>query len=127
MVSNAIVPGLTDGQPAIWSAKAVELLRSYGYQDAVVYTDSLTAQAIPGTYDTAALKAWKAGIDVAMIVQTKTDTAGFLQYLPSIVSAAEQALDAGELNKDELNASIARIFARKGIDACSESLTKLRS
>lgn len=127
MIGNAIVPGLTDGQPAIWSAKAVALLRSYGYQNAVVYTDSLTAQAIPGTYDTAAINAWKAGIDIAMIVQTKTDTAGFLQYLPSIVSAAEQALDAGELDNDELTASVARIFARKGIDACSESLADLRS
>lgn len=118
MVSNAIVPGLTDGQPAVWSKAAVDLLRSYGYENAIIYTDSLTAQAIPGTLDVASIKAWQAGIDIALIAQTKADTAVIMQYLPEIIRAAEQALDNGDLDEAAVNASVARIFARKGIDAC---------
>lgn len=123
MVSNAIVPGLTGGDPAVWSSAAVNLLRSYGYKDAVIYTDSLTAKAIPGELDAAVIKAWQAGIDVALIVQQKQDTSSFLGYIPTIVSSAEEALQSGSLNQKEFNASVLRILERKNIDPCSLKLS----
>lgn len=118
MMSNAIVPGLTNGQPAVWSADAVKLLRSYGYQNSVVYSDSLTAQAIPGSLADATIKAWQAGIDVALIVQTKQQTPGLAGMLDDIMARAETALQSGELNKKELAQSVERVLARKGVDAC---------
>jgi len=119
MVSNAVVPGLTNGQPAIWSADALALLRSYGYDNAVVYTDSLTAKAIPGTLDQAALKAWQAGVDVAVIVQTKQQLNEINSDITTIINRATAALQSGQLNKESVAQSVVRILARKNIDPCS--------
>lgn len=119
MVSNAIVPDLTDGQPAVWSAAAVTLLRSYGYQNAVVYTDSLTANAVPGSLDSAALKAWQAGTDVALIVQTHENTGNVPAYIQAITSSAAAALQSGQLDRHTFAASVLRILNRKGVDPCS--------
>ena len=119
MVSNAIVPGLTDGQPAVWSSAAVSLLRSYGYQDAVVYTDSLTARAIPGTIEDAAIKSWQAGNDVALIVQTSSQTGTLPSIFDAIVNKATTALQSGKLDKEKFAESVVRIFNRKNIDPCS--------
>ena len=119
MVNNAVIPDLTDGQPAVWSAAVVTLLRSYGYQNAVIYTDSLTAAAIPGTLADAAVKAWQAGIDVALIVQTPVNTANLPSYIQSITDRAAAALQAGELDRNAFSASVLRILSRKGIDPCA--------
>ena len=119
MVSNAIVPGLTDGEPAVWSPAAVNLLRSYGYQKAVLYSDSLTAAAIPGSLSDAVTKAWQAGIDIALIVPNKEDIPGFLQYLSTIIESATNAYAAGSLDTQALNTSVLRILERKGINPCS--------
>lgn len=119
MVNNAITPGLTNGQPAVWSKAAIDLLRSYGYSQAVVYSDSLTAQAIPGSLEDAAIKAWQAGVDVALIVQTKSQTAGLDGVIGSIVERAKEASAENELSRDQLNQSMSRILARKQVDACS--------
>jgi hypothetical protein len=119
MVSNAAVPGLTNGQPAIWSADALALLRSYGYDNAVVYTDSLTAKAIPGALDQAALKAWQAGVDVAVIVQTKQQLNEINSDVATIITNATSALQSGKLNKESVTHSVERILARKGINPCS--------
>lgn len=118
MIANAIVPGLTAGRPAVWSPEAISLLRDMGYQKAVVYTDSLTAQAVPGTLADAAIKAWQAGVDIALIVQTREQTPQLGSYLEEIIENASKALESGALNQEELSASIARIFDRKGVDAC---------
>jgi beta-N-acetylhexosaminidase len=118
MVSNAIVPELTNGQPAVWSVSAVKLLREMGYQQAVVYSDSLTARALPGSLAEAVVKAWQAGIDVALIVQTRQQTPQLEAYLETIIRNAREALDSGALNKKGFSASVARIFASKGVDAC---------
>jgi beta-N-acetylhexosaminidase len=119
MVSNAVVPRLTNGQPAIWSADALALLRSYGYNNAVVYTDSLTAKAIPGTLDQAALKAWQAGVDVAVIVQTKQQLNEINSDVATIITRATSALQSGQLSKESVTQSVQRILARKGINPCS--------
>ncbi|MEO8691643.1 MAG: glycoside hydrolase family 3 N-terminal domain-containing protein [Candidatus Saccharimonas sp.] len=119
MVANAIVPGLTDGQPAIWSSPAVALLRSYGYQQAVVYSDSLTAKAIPGSLEDAAIKTWAAGVDVALIVQTSDQTLDLQQYIEQIITRATGAIASGELTEDSLDQSVLRILNRKGVDPCN--------
>lgn len=119
MVSNAIVPDLTNGQPATWSSAAVELLRSYGYQNAVVYSDSLTAEAIPGTLAEAAVKAWLAGIDVALVVQDESETSSHAGYISEIINAGLAAFNNGTLSSDSINQSALRIFTRKGVDACT--------
>ena len=123
MVGNMIVPGLTDGQPAVWSKPAIDLLRSLGYQNAVVYTDSLTANAIPGTLDEAVLKTWQAGTDVALIVQDSSDTSGLASYLSMITTRITSALQSGELKSTDLNASVLRILERKQIDPCKLNAT----
>jgi beta-N-acetylhexosaminidase len=122
MVANAIVPDLTNGQPAVWSPAAISLLRSMGYQDAVVYSDSLTAKAIPGSLADAAVKAWGAGVDVALIVQTEPQTPEIASDVQAIITEAEAAVQSGALSQDVVSASVAQIFARKGIDACTMKL-----
>lgn len=119
MIGSMIVPDLTDGQPAVWSKKAVDLLRSLGYQDAVVYTDSLTANAIPGALDDAVIKTWQAGTDVALIVQDSTDTANLAGYLQTIAAKAEAAIESKEIDTNMFNTSVLRILTRKHIDPCS--------
>jgi len=119
MVSNAIIPDLTDGQPAIWSPAAVAALRGIGYQDAVIYTDSLTAKAIPGTIEDAAIKAWQADVDVALIVQKREDTAGLMTSFQAILTRATAAVENNELSEQKLSASVLRILQRKGINPCS--------
>lgn len=119
MVSNAIVPDLTDGQPAVWSKPAVDLLRSLGYQDAVVYSDSLTARAISGTLADAVIKTWQAGVDVALIVQTTDNTDGLDSLLAGITAAAGQSVDSGTLTKGNMVDSVNRILTRKSIAPCS--------
>lgn len=118
MMSNATIPGLTNGEPAVWSPDAMKLLRNMGYQQAVVYTDSLTANAIPGQLDEAVVRSWKAGIDVALIVQSSNNTAQLSAEIQSITSLAQKELHSGALDNDSFSGSIARIFNRKGIDAC---------
>ncbi|MEO6109827.1 MAG: glycoside hydrolase family 3 N-terminal domain-containing protein [Candidatus Saccharimonadales bacterium] len=119
MVSNAITPGLTDGQPAIWSPTAVSLLRSYGYQGSVIYSDSLTAQAVPGTLEDAVIKSWQAGIDVALIVQTHDQTPELASDFQTIITRATTALQSGELDSKEFSQSVLRILQRKGINPCA--------
>lgn len=123
MVGNMTVPDLTDGQPAVWSKSAIDLLRSLGYQDAVVYTDSLTANAVPGTLDEAALKTWQAGTDIALIVQDTSDTPSLASYLAPITSRTANALQSGELDTDRFNTSVLRILGRKQIDPCKLNTT----
>lgn len=119
MVGSVIVPGLTDGQPAVWSSRAVSLLRSLGYQDAVVYSDSLTAKAVPGELEDSVLKAWQAGIDVALIVQTREQTPQLASDFEAISTHASAALKSGRLDKTHFAQSVERILARKHINACT--------
>jgi beta-glucosidase-like glycosyl hydrolase len=115
-IRNATVPDLTNGQPAVWSPEAVGLLRGYGYTNAVVYSDSMTVEAIPGTLQDAALKAWQAGVDVAMIVQTKDQTADVASFLSQIITHAKTTLANNSLERSSVVKSVARILARKNIN-----------
>lgn len=124
MVGNMIVPGLTDEQPAIWSRSAVDLLRSLGYENAVIYSDSLTAAAIPGTIADATVKTWQAGVDIAVIVQTDTDTKHLDSFFKTIIQRAAEAVQSGELSEDTLNQSVLRILSRKQVDPCEITISK---
>jgi beta-N-acetylhexosaminidase len=118
MVSNAIVPGLTDGQPASLSSGAVSLLRTM-YPSAVVYSDSLTAKAIPGSLSDATIAAWKAGIDVALIAQKHDESSQISADVAAINTAAESALQSGALSKKDFADSVLRILQRKHVDPCA--------
>lgn len=121
MISSAIVPDLTNGEPAVWSKDAVDLLRSEGYQDAVIYSDSLTGAAIPGTLQDATLKAWQAGVDVALIVQKPDEASMLPELIDAITSQTKAALANGTLDKTKFSESVVRILDRKHIDPCSVS------
>lgn len=118
MVSHAVVPDLTEGKPASVSKEALSLLRKYGYQNSVVYTDSLTAAAIAASPEDAALEAWQAGVDVALFVQDRSTPADLSSYVRSIIDKAVEAEKTGTLNSDELAASTLRILNRKDINPC---------
>lgn len=119
MVGNMIVPELTNDQPAVWSVEAINLLRNMGYGKAVIYSDSLTAEAIPGNLSDAVIKAWQAGIDVALVVQDTADTAALSSYLQTIASSAESALQSGTLGSRKFDESVLRILNRKQLDPCT--------
>jgi beta-N-acetylhexosaminidase len=118
MVGNMIVPSLTNDQPAVWSPEAVSLLRSLGYKNAVIYSDSLSAEAIPGSIKEAVLKTWLAGIDVAVVVQPTDETTHLTSYFEDIISYAKAAVESKELDTTALDASVLRIFERKQINPC---------
>jgi beta-N-acetylhexosaminidase len=121
MISNAIVPDLTNGEPAVWSSAAVSLLRGEGYQDAVIYSDSLTAKAIPGTLQNATIKAWQAGVDIALIVQKPNEQSILPDLFDTIISQTTTDLHNGSLDKAKFSESVVRILQRKNIDPCTLS------
>lgn len=124
MVGNQTVPGLTDGLPASLSRQAVtaELRNILAYKDNVVITDSLSAKAITNQYSitTAVVKAWEAGDDIALVVQTDPATVMTSPQVDQIIAAGKQAVQDGQLSQSAVNASLARLFAlsQKHVDAC---------
>lgn len=121
MIGNMIVPELTNGEPAVWSPEAIALLRSLGYANALIYSDSLSAQAIPGTIKEAALKAWIAGIDVALVVQPSDETPNLAHYFEDIIHYAKDAVQSNQLDSTALDESVLRILDRKQINPCDLS------
>jgi beta-N-acetylhexosaminidase len=121
MVGNMIVPNLTNGQPAVWSPAAIDLLRSLGYENAVVYSDSLTAAAISGTIEDAVVKAWTAGIDVAVVVQPSASTLDLGAYFAAIIDHGEVSVSQQLLDEAIINRSVLRIFERKQLEPCAVS------
>lgn len=121
MVGNMIVPGLTNGQPAIWSRQAIELLRSIGYQHSVVYSDSLTAMAVPGSISDATIKSWQAGIDIVVIVQAEVEPSDLINYIDTIINQSIEAIESGQLDSQELSQSVLRILNHKQVNPCSIS------
>lgn len=118
MIGNMIVPELTNGEPAVWSREAVTLLRSLGYTNTVIYSDSLSAEAIPGSINEAALKAWIAGIDISLVVQSTDETLNLTSYFEGIVSYAKDAVQSKQLDPTVLDESVLRILDRKKINPC---------
>jgi len=113
MMGTAVVPGLTDGEPAALSAAAVDLLRNDLAFDGVVMTDSLSGAAVESVYPlpVAAEKALVAGVDMVL-----WDSSGEIE---AIVGQLTQAVAAGRLSQERVDESVARVLDLKGIDACT--------
>jgi beta-N-acetylhexosaminidase len=122
MVGNQTVPGVTT-LPASLSRNAItNLLRGQlGYKNTVVITDSLSAKAITSreSITTAAVGAWEAGADISLTVSYGPGLSAE-QQVEQILHAGELAVQSGQLNSKEVNASVGRLWAlpQKHIDAC---------
>lgn len=124
MVGNQIVPGLTDGLPASLSRAAIadELRTNLGYQNNIVITDSLSAAAITSRYSIAeaAVRAWEAGVDIALFVSPQPGLS-IREQTKRIIRAAKDAVRNGQLDVTDINASVGRIFSlpQKHVNACN--------
>jgi hypothetical protein len=113
MVGHPLVPGLTGNVPASLSPAAYQVLRSSLLFGGVAMTDDLNARAISAagySQAAAAVKAIESGADMAMI------DAG---QWSATVNALAQAVTSGGLPVAQINASINRILAAKGVAVCS--------
>ncbi|MFV0494569.1 glycoside hydrolase family 3 N-terminal domain-containing protein [Mycobacterium sp.] len=119
MIGHMQVPGLTGSEPASLSKPAVQLLRDgtgYGGPpfDGPVFSDDLSSMAaISDRFGVteAVLKTLQAGVDIALWVSTKE--------VPAVLDRLEQAVDAGELPAEQVDASLVRVAAMKQVSpAC---------
>ncbi len=112
MMASAVVPGLTDGQPAGLSKPAVDLLRDDVGFDGVVMTDSLSGAAITDTMTVpeAAERALAAGVD--MVLWDSTAEADAIR--DRIVSAVR----TGRIPAAQIAGSVARVLELKAYDPC---------
>ena len=112
MMGHLEVPGLTE-DPASLSPAAVELLRTgtdyHGPAfDGPVFSDDLSSMAaITEHYGVAeaVLRSLRAGVDIALWVTT--------DEVPAVLDRLEQAVSAGELKQEAVEASLARVAAVK--------------
>ncbi|SNV53751.1 glycosyl hydrolase 3 [Mycolicibacter terrae] len=112
MMGHLEVPGLTE-DPASLSPAAVTLLRTgtdyHGPAfSGVVFSDDLSSMAaITEHYGVAeaVLRSLAAGVDVALWVTT--------DEVPAVLDRLEQAVAAGELKQEGIDASLARVAAMK--------------
>jgi hypothetical protein len=114
MVGHPVVPGLTGNVPASLSPASYQFLRGALQFGGVAMTDDLDARAISAagySQPAATVTAIVAGADMAMI------DAG--AWAPT-VNALSQAVNGGRLSLANVNASVGRILAAKGITVCSQ-------
>jgi beta-N-acetylhexosaminidase len=113
MVTNASVPGLTEGDAASLSPATYSLLRDDLGFDGVIMTDSLSAAAVLARMDVgeAAETAIQSGADIALW--------DGISEAPQIKRAVMRAVRKGKLSEDRLNDSVRRILALKGVDLCA--------
>ena len=112
MMGHLEVPGLTE-DPASLSPAAVNLLRTgTDYRgpafDGPVFSDDLSSMAaITEHYGVAeaVLRSLQAGVDIALWVTT--------DEVPAVLDRLEQAVSAGELKQEAVEASLARVAAVK--------------
>lgn len=112
MISHAIVPGLTGGQPASLSPATYAYLRQQTGFGGVAMTDSLDAGAISGAgYSTAAAaeRAIESGADMVMAVG---------RPLAEVVQQLSTAVDTGRLPLARVDEAVGRILTLKGFAAC---------
>jgi beta-N-acetylhexosaminidase len=113
MISHAIVPGLTGGQPASLSPATYSYLRQQTGFDGVAITDSLDAGAISGagfSIAVAAERAIQSGADMVMDVG---------RPLTEVVQQLSEAVDTGRLPLARVDEAVGRILALKGVAACA--------
>ncbi len=112
MTTNAVVPGLSNGEPASLSPETYTLLRDeYGFQG-VVMTDSLSAAAVTEgrSIEEAVTQAIVAGADIALWDQ--------LSETKAIHKELTKAVESGDLPEEQVNESAARVLDLKGVDLC---------
>lgn len=115
MVSNASIPGLTNGVPSSLSSKAIGTLRKVIGFNGVVVTDSLETVSISSyqpDLSKAVVDAARAGADLVMLASSNPN------QLPVFLSARRaltQALASGTLSRSKAEASVARILSLKGL------------
>ncbi len=114
MVGHPIVPGLTNGLPASLSPATYTLLRQNLGFAGMTLTDSLGAGAISAagySEQSAAVAAVEAGADMVMI-----DVGSWADAL----AALEDAVNSGALPLSQVDASVMRILAAKGVPICMQ-------
>ena len=112
MVGHLDTDGLTeDGVPASLSPSAIGMLRSIGYDDAIVVTDALDMGAVPLDLPEAAVVAVAAGADIALFTGTGRTAA--------VHAAIVDAVQSGQLPAARLDDAVLRLLTRKGVDPCS--------
>jgi beta-N-acetylhexosaminidase len=109
MVTHEIVTAIDPARPSTLSAKVVTgILREELHYQGVIMTDSLTMQGITDytPEDQAAALAVEAGSDLLMGASTPRDVA-------SMIAGMKEALHAGTLSEQRINASVQRILMMK--------------
>ena len=113
MVGNQMVPGLSGSSPASLSPATYRFLRGNLLFSGVAITDDLDAGAISAagySQPAAAVKAIESGADMVMIDASQWS---------ATVNALVQAVTGGRLPLAQVNASVNRILAAKGLAVCS--------
>jgi beta-N-acetylhexosaminidase len=109
MVTHEIVAAIDPTRPSTLSPKVVAgILRDELHYQGVIMTDSLTMQGITDytPEDQAAALAVEAGSDLLMGASTPRDVA-------SMIAGMKEALHAGTLSEQRINASVQRILMMK--------------
>ncbi|GHO91341.1 hypothetical protein KSF_013890 [Reticulibacter mediterranei] len=109
MVTHEIVTAIDPSRPSTLSAKVVAgILRDELHYQGVIMTDSLTMQGITDytPEDQSAALAVEAGSDLLMGASTPRDVA-------SMIAGMKEALHAGTLSEQRINASVQRILMMK--------------
>ncbi len=112
MVGHPIVPGLTGGLPASLSPATYVLLRRTLHFDGVAMTDALSAGAISAagySEAAAAVAAVRAGADMAMVDASTWEP---------VVDALVHAFSQDAIPRAQVEASVARVLAAKGVTVC---------
>lgn len=110
MVSNSIVPGLTDGQPASLSKAANEAAHQLGFK--YTLTDALNAKAITLPLNQAVVKALEAGNNMALFVDPSNGTK-LTAEMQQIDAFAAAEIKAGNLTEKQINHDFRGLLAMK--------------
>jgi beta-N-acetylhexosaminidase len=116
MVGNASVPGLTELPASLSPAVISGLLRGRLGFTGLVLTDSLSAAAVSArgiSAPQAAVEAVAAGADMVLFTSSQPN-----RMFQEVVAALVAAVSAGRIPVQQLDASVARVLAVKGIDLC---------
>lgn len=117
MVSNAVVPGLTNGKPSSLSPAAYQLARKYVGVNGILYTDGLLVPSVNLPVGQAVTSALIAGADGALFVNTY-DAAG-AATINAAAAAVSAAVKSGAYPEAQLNSSVQRVYAAAHFDPCS--------
>ncbi len=114
MISNASVPGLTNGVPASLSSKAISVLRRVIGFRGLIMSDSLETVSIASYQPDlakAAVESAEGGVNMVMLASgNPNQTANFI----SVRRALSQAIESSAFQRVEAEASVAKILALKG-------------